>query len=232
VQVDPLVVGPVQTLRQRRGVELVHLVGDRRAGVLELGRRQRPLEVDGVPVRVGRHGRVAHVAVPAGVAQERAEARAALVCELLVDRPLWTEVGVVQLDGGDEPVVAGLAGREVGDVVEQQHPGAPAVGADLEPGSVRRERVRPRGPGVSGFGRHPYVPVLPAGRQGRVRVDGQDVPLVVVQDDLEQPVRAGEVRGDGAGGARGDERRHGVAVADPLEVAVRAAVAAALARPA
>ena len=84
--------------------------------------------------------------------EEGAEARAALVSELVVDRDRLgvIQVGVVEFDRAHEALVSRLAGWQGRDVVEYGDPVAAPVRADLEAGAMRRERIRPNAPRARG----------------------------------------------------------------------------------
>ena len=83
-------------------------------------------------------------------ANERGEAGAALMGELVFDRDglRVVEVGVVELGGPHQAVVALLARGKVGDVMEHQDATATAIGAHLEPGAIGGERVGADRPGL------------------------------------------------------------------------------------
>ena len=131
VQVGPLVPAAVQPFREvglAVRVEGEHLLPDQRLAVLELGRRHRRDGQAAVP--------------PVGGLGDRDQERIARVAG--VGRSLL--VGVSQVERPDQAV---SARRELaGEVVEEQEPLDPPVGADLEARAVGGERIGPHRPGA------------------------------------------------------------------------------------
>ncbi len=181
VQVGPLI-PTVQPGGQVRQAGRVHLLDDalhHRPGVVEGNRRQTALPVAGP---------VAAVAGLGDGQQAGVDRVAGGVGGLLV--------GVGEVGRAHQAV--GQHVRLVGEVVEQQHTLAEAVGAHLEAGAVGREGVVAARPGAG------------LGRGG-----GIGVVVAIVEDDLEHPAGVGNL-------GRGQQRRP-----SPLAVQQRGAIAVA-----
>ena len=196
VQVDPLVGRAVEAggqVLQACRVHLENLILDGCLAVLELERRQRLLEVGGVLDAVAHDhglGVVPHVAGLRDRANERGEAGAALMGELVFDRDglRVVEVGVVELGGAHQAVVALLARGQVGNVMEHQDAAAAAIGAHLEAGAVGGEGVGANGPGLVPADDEARTNSMLLGfGPGWVEIDLLVVALVVVEDHLEHP---------------------------------------------
>src|SRR5437867_2427553 len=146
-------------------------------------------------------------------ADERGEAGAALVCQLVIDGDglRVIEVGVVELGGPHQSVVARLPSRQVGYVMEHQDAPAASIGAHLESGAMRRERIGPHRPRLRDGCGAPDEPVLLVCRKSRVERNYLVVSFVVVEHHLEQPRRLRQVRLY--------QSRYTIAVAYALEIA-------------
>src|SRR5688572_16804303 len=92
--------------------------------------------------------------------------------------------------------------------MKHEHTAAAPHGADLETGTVARERIRTAGPGGA----------FDSARD-------RQIVLAVVEDRLEQPIRTSELqrREQARARARFIEQRCAVAVGDSLDVALRLA---------
>ncbi len=188
VQVGPLVttVQPGGQVLQAGPVYLLDDALHHRPGVLKGQRRQAALAVAGP---------VAPVAGLGDGQQAGVDRVAGGVGGLLV--------GVGEVGGAHQAV--GQHVRLVGEVVEQQHAPAEAVGAHLEAGAIGREGVVAARPGAG------------LGRGG-----GVGVVVAVVEDDLEHPAGGGDL---GRGQVRRPsplavQQRDAVAVADVLDGAI------------
>src|SRR2546430_15186600 len=98
----------------------------------------------------GRARVVPHIARLRDGTQERPEACAALVCELVLERDglRIVEIRIVEHRGSDKAFVAALSGRQGRKVMKNQDVVTTAVRDDLEASAVPRKRIGPHGPGV------------------------------------------------------------------------------------
>ena len=108
--------------------------------------------------------------------------------QLVVDRNRLAivEIVVIELGGTNQA----RARAEFGETVEHQDPAAATIGAELEAGALGRERIRTHRQRLAGRIARAYHTVLIGGRAQPVGRYLDDVALVVIENDFEQPTLA------------------------------------------